>query len=104
MRRIPVDYTAKLLPLGILVTSSLLVLVACQNSGSVVVKSKHTFAHGVQEFSLSARSPTSDDHGIRLVSVARDGTTTIELTDSMRRLSARQGQPFVSEQFGRAGL
>jgi hypothetical protein len=76
----------------------------CQNSSSVVVHSSHTIAHGVQEFSLFPRSRTSVEHGIRLLSVARDGTATIELTDSKRRLSATPGRAFISDEFGRAGL
>jgi hypothetical protein len=86
------------------VLAASLLIPACQHGGPVVVHTSHTSAHGAQEFSLSARSPVSREHGIRLVSVARDGTAAIELTDSKRRLSARPGQPFVSEEFGRAGL
>jgi hypothetical protein len=80
-----------------------LFLVACQGRG-YTAHDTITHALTVQEFSLSAQSPVNREHGIRLVSIAGDGTTTIETTDTHRRLSAAPGKPFVSEEFGREGL
>lgn len=63
-----------------------------------------THATRVESFTLSPTSRQNDDFGVRLISIAPDGTTEIEATHTSTRLTSTPGQPFASQEFGRQGL
>jgi hypothetical protein len=56
-----------------------------------------------RDVSLSLRVPKDSELEMRLVSIADDATTTIQL-DSGESLSAKPGECFSCSQFGRSGL
>ncbi len=57
-----------------------------------------------REVALSPKHPEDDFINARLVRVARDGTTTIEVIESGETLTAAPGQFFVSGAYGTVGL
>ena len=57
-----------------------------------------------REVVLSPKHPEDDFIKARLVTVASDGTTTIEVTETGERLTAAPGEYFVSSAYGRVGL
>ncbi len=57
-----------------------------------------------REITLSKRHPQDDLLKVRLVAVAEDGTTTIQVLQTGETLSAVRGCFFVPGYFGRHGL
>ncbi len=57
-----------------------------------------------REFTLSKRHPQDDLLKVRLVAVAEDGTTTIQVLQTGETLRAARGDFFVPGHFGRHGL
>jgi hypothetical protein len=57
-----------------------------------------------REVVLSPEHPEDDFIKARLVGIARDGTTTIEVTKTGERLTAAPGEHFVSSAYGTEGL
>ena len=57
-----------------------------------------------REITLSKQQPSDSFLGARLVEVASDGTTTIEVLKTTNRLRAAVGAFFPSPEYGRAGL
>jgi len=64
------------------------------------------FAHTLmkREITLSKQQPSDSFLGARLIEVAPDGTTTIEVLKTTNRLRAAVGAFFTSPEYGRAGL
>ncbi|MEI7733021.1 MAG: hypothetical protein WCO56_25845 [Verrucomicrobiota bacterium] len=63
--------------------------------------SSHTLMY--HDVSLSLRTPRDPELKMCVVSIARDGTTTIQL-DSGEKLAAKPGEFFPCRQFGTSGL
>jgi hypothetical protein len=82
----------------------LLVLIAfmagCSSTG--IPGTTHTSYS--REVVLSPKHPEDEFIKARLVKVARDGTTTIEVTETGETLTAAPGEYFVSSAYGRVGL
>jgi hypothetical protein len=57
-----------------------------------------------REITLSKQQPSDSFLGARLVEVASDGTTTIEILKTTNRLRAAVGAFFTSAEYGRSGL
>jgi hypothetical protein len=57
-----------------------------------------------REIRLSKQQPSDSFLGARLVEVASDGTTTIEILKTTNRLRAAVGAFFTSSEYGRSGL
>lgn len=55
-------------------------------------------------FTLSRETRTNEEFGVELVQIHSDGTTEIRATETNRVLSAKPGECFSSDEFGRAGL
>ena len=53
-----------------------------------------TIGHLEAPFTLSKRSPKNVKFGVRLISIARDGTTIVEQLGTGWRLTAKPGCPF----------
>jgi hypothetical protein len=58
----------------------------------------------MREITLSKRHPQDDLLKVRLVAVAEDGTTTVQVLQTGERLRAVLGDFFVPGYFGRHGL
>ena len=58
----------------------------------------------VESFTLSPTTPRNEEFGVRLISVAADGTTEIESIRTSTRLTSTPGKPFVAPEFGTQGL
>jgi hypothetical protein len=58
------------------------------------------------DVTVSQAKPTAQlgQYSIRLLSIAEDGTTQIRIVQTEKVLSARPGQCFASDEFGREGL
>jgi hypothetical protein len=63
-----------------------------------------TISEMSREVVLSRGHPQDDILGARLVDVAPDGTTTIQVVSSGSKLTAAPGGYFVSDEYGRIGL
>lgn len=65
-----------------------------------------TYSLVQQDVTLNRTKPTArlGQYLIQLLSIAEDGTTQIRVGQTDRVLSARPGQCFVSDEFGRDGL
>src|SRR4030095_1123409 len=59
-----------------------------------------THATSVETFTLSPNVSQNDEFGVRLISIAADGTTEIESTHTATRLTSTPGNPFVEPEFG----
>jgi hypothetical protein len=57
-----------------------------------------------REITLSKQQPFDHFLGARLIEVASDGTTTIEILNTTNRLQAAVGVFFTSPEYGRSGL
>lgn len=57
-----------------------------------------------REIILSMHQPSDSFLGARLVEIASDGTTTIEILKTSNRLQAAVGAFFTSPEYGRSGL
>jgi hypothetical protein len=53
---------------------------------------------------LSQKHPVDDFINARLVTIAKDGATTIEVAETGERLTAAPGEYFVSSAYGTEGL
>jgi hypothetical protein len=66
--------------------------------------SKTGFRTMQREITLNRQQPSNSFIGARLVEIASDGTTTIEILETTNRLQAGVGAFFTSEDYGRSGL
>jgi hypothetical protein len=81
---------------------SLIVLVAgCSSAprGPVLTSTGYR-----REVVLSLKHPEDDFIKAKLVTIAKNGTTTIEVTETGERLTAAPGEYFVSSVYGTVGL
>jgi hypothetical protein len=81
---------------------SLIALVAgCSSAPRGLV---HTSTSYRREVVLSQKHPVDDFINARLVTIAKDGATTIEVAETGERLTAAPGEYFVSSAYGTEGL
>ena len=66
----------------------------------------HRVSHYSRDLSLSPahEAGIGGQHKLRLIDIGQDGTTTIELSWTRERLTAKPGEFFVSDAFGTHGL
>src|SRR5262245_32633050 len=65
-----------------------------------------SFSHYAKAITLKTSEPPAQigNHAIKLLSIAEDGTTQIQVLQSQRTLTARPGECFVGGEFGSKGL
>ena len=61
-------------------------------------------SYPTREIVLSSRHPQNDFLKVRLIAIAKDGTTTIQVVETGEMLRAVRGDFFVPAYFGRHGL
>jgi len=81
------------------ITPLVFLVVGCSSTRSV--PGNH---HYVREVVLSEKHSEDAFLGARLVQIAKDGTATIEVTETGERLTAAPGEYFVSGAYGTEGL
>lgn len=84
---------------------SIIPLIVVLASCSLAPRAPLVSSTGYQrEVVLSQKHPEDGFIKAKLVTIAKDGTTTIEVTKTGERLTAAPGEYFVSSAFGRVGL
>jgi hypothetical protein len=65
-----------------------------------------TISHTAEPITLTADKPVAQlkQYTVRLLSIAEDGTTQIQVVETQQTLTARPGECFVSHEFGQKGL
>ena len=70
----------------------------------LLAKGRRAHTLMTREFTLSHQQPSDSSLGARLVTVAADGETTIEVLKTGEKLRAGTNQFFVSPEYGQKGL
>jgi hypothetical protein len=89
-------------PRPVIFGSLLLAFVGC--SSGFHAHESISSRHNSSEITLSREQPRDQDLGIKLRSIAADGTTTIRRLGSRQMLRASPGGYFASQEFGAHGL
>jgi hypothetical protein len=65
-----------------------------------------SFSHYAESITLKISEPPAQigNYTVKLLSIAEDGTTQIQVLQSQRTLAARPGERFVGGEFGSKGL